>query len=467
MGRAATGLRNVWTTDLVFAVMSCAGFFGLLSLLCDGSAFRLRAFGIAVMYGETFVGMYASFTALCAVSVLGNVGGAIAHKTSHVLSRACLFITAIAGCLPIWGASAPVIHLVSGASVGAILFLSAARIVEYIRDLGNGISMLATISFGMLFASAVRFVASLLSGESLSAVCLALLAACMFAEHPKAELQEAYAESPVPARFFGTQWVVLGGLLICLYMGACTTGATIAGGSMGTMPQLLRERLNVTGMLAGSAVAVGMALMAKPGALARLLPKAPLVYVAIQMVSWFVGTLDNPITAMLMSVLYGGTFALTAIQSGCLLCCWRSGEPVFGSPAVFGCIAGVFFAFVSMLRTVVGDDVTSPLCLVLMVAYIAAAALANGAKAIGVEQGRPVEVRRVRDVAEGSGLSTRETEVLVLLADGFNVPVIAKKLGISENTAKTHTSRIYRKLHVHSREELMDKLLEDDTAVLP
>ena len=47
-------------------------------------------------------------------------------------------------------------------------------------------------------------------------------------------------------------------------------------------------------------------------------------------------------------------------------------------------------------------------------------------------------------------LSTRETEVLKLLADGLSYKMIADKLFLSFNTVNTHVKHIYEKLHVSS-----------------
>ncbi len=57
-------------------------------------------------------------------------------------------------------------------------------------------------------------------------------------------------------------------------------------------------------------------------------------------------------------------------------------------------------------------------------------------------------------VVEGeelAGLSTREVEVLALLAQGLTNKEIAGRLVISDNTVKRHTKAIYRKLGVHTR----------------
>ena len=50
----------------------------------------------------------------------------------------------------------------------------------------------------------------------------------------------------------------------------------------------------------------------------------------------------------------------------------------------------------------------------------------------------------------------REREVVALVLRGNNVPAIARKLYISENTTRDHMKSIYRKAAVHSRQELID-----------
>ena len=52
-------------------------------------------------------------------------------------------------------------------------------------------------------------------------------------------------------------------------------------------------------------------------------------------------------------------------------------------------------------------------------------------------------------------LSARETEVLFFLAKGHNATSIQEQLYISEGTTKTHIRHIYRKLDVHSQQELI------------
>lgn len=64
-------------------------------------------------------------------------------------------------------------------------------------------------------------------------------------------------------------------------------------------------------------------------------------------------------------------------------------------------------------------------------------------------------MRRCDQVADTYLLSRRETDVLYLLAKGRNVGYIKEKLYISEGTAKTHVHHVYKKLNVHSQQELI------------
>lgn len=59
------------------------------------------------------------------------------------------------------------------------------------------------------------------------------------------------------------------------------------------------------------------------------------------------------------------------------------------------------------------------------------------------------------EVSSAYHLSARESTVLVELARGKTIASIAKDLIVSENTIKAHTKSIYRKLNIHTREELI------------
>ena len=63
---------------------------------------------------------------------------------------------------------------------------------------------------------------------------------------------------------------------------------------------------------------------------------------------------------------------------------------------------------------------------------------------------------RVEEWALERGLTAREAQVLVQLARGWSANAIAADLGIAQNTAWAHIKRIYVKLDVHSKQELIE-----------
>lgn len=70
--------------------------------------------------------------------------------------------------------------------------------------------------------------------------------------------------------------------------------------------------------------------------------------------------------------------------------------------------------------------------------------------------------QRCSILAEQNQLTAREKDVFLLLAKGRDVPSIAKQLFISENTVRSHSKNVYRKLNVHSKQELLDLLEKSD-----
>ena len=68
--------------------------------------------------------------------------------------------------------------------------------------------------------------------------------------------------------------------------------------------------------------------------------------------------------------------------------------------------------------------------------------------------------RKEKDFGREFGLSGREEEVLYLLLKGLSVKDIARRLFISQGTAKNHVLSIYNKTDCHSRIELAQKFMD-------
>jgi NarL family two-component system response regulator LiaR len=69
--------------------------------------------------------------------------------------------------------------------------------------------------------------------------------------------------------------------------------------------------------------------------------------------------------------------------------------------------------------------------------------------AAAATQAPPFEVDRAR--LDALGITPREHEILVLIAEGLSNREIASRLFVSENTVKTHSSRLFDKLDARRR----------------
>lgn len=72
------------------------------------------------------------------------------------------------------------------------------------------------------------------------------------------------------------------------------------------------------------------------------------------------------------------------------------------------------------------------------------------------------EDARKKTVKRKNNITSREAEILELLAEGARDRDIAEKLGIAENTAKKHMQNILRKLHVNNRSAAVKKFKNKD-----
>lgn len=69
---------------------------------------------------------------------------------------------------------------------------------------------------------------------------------------------------------------------------------------------------------------------------------------------------------------------------------------------------------------------------------------------------------RCKIVSGAYGLTRREQEVLELYCEGRDVPYIESALSLSKSTVKTHTTHIYQKVGVSSKQELLDLVRQEE-----
>ncbi len=77
---------------------------------------------------------------------------------------------------------------------------------------------------------------------------------------------------------------------------------------------------------------------------------------------------------------------------------------------------------------------------------------------------RPRFTLRCRALAQEHGLSSREAEVMLLMAKGKDAQAIAEELFVSYNTARTHIRNVYGKCGVHNRHDFIELI---DNAEVP
>jgi DNA-binding CsgD family transcriptional regulator len=93
---------------------------------------------------------------------------------------------------------------------------------------------------------------------------------------------------------------------------------------------------------------------------------------------------------------------------------------------------------------------------------------------LGLKWTRPKEIVIIKEVPVAAGgpfvlngdklkelgITQREHEILALIAQGLSNREIGEKLFVSENTIKTHSSRIFEKLDVRRRTQAVQKAKE-------
>lgn len=136
-------------------------------------------------------------------------------------------------------------------------------------------------------------------------------------------------------------------------------------------------------------------------------------------------------------------------------------------PIQIGMFCGWLLGFFFLGYCSVDADVMTMIALGMVVVLVVVTSTIPFDKSkIGSKLSGPIEIesgdnrgswrRRCGEVGERYRLSPRQQDVLVYLAKGRNAEYIQKELTISSHTAKSHIYQIYRKLGVHSQQELID-----------
>lgn len=114
-------------------------------------------------------------------------------------------------------------------------------------------------------------------------------------------------------------------------------------------------------------------------------------------------------------------------------------------------------AFSSQIIEIVGFGHSSIYGLVTFIPlFVAIMILVFFPETLKTDKEKKIGFNELRQIDELEILTPRELEVCYHMINGFNNKRISKALFISENTVKTHISRIYSKLYITSRRELKE-----------
>ena len=84
--------------------------------------------------------------------------------------------------------------------------------------------------------------------------------------------------------------------------------------------------------------------------------------------------------------------------------------------------------------------------------------ISGGSPMTGTIARKVIGTFKQQESTQSDVLTTRENEILQLLAEGFRYKEIADKLDIKTDTVRTHIRNIYQKLEVQSRMEAINKV---------
>lgn len=79
----------------------------------------------------------------------------------------------------------------------------------------------------------------------------------------------------------------------------------------------------------------------------------------------------------------------------------------------------------------------------------------------GADYSNSIDEAGLKAFCRSYGLTGREEEIVKAIYEGKRITQIATDLGLSENTVRVHSSRLYKKLDVEDRVQAANKIREE------
>ena len=98
------------------------------------------------------------------------------------------------------------------------------------------------------------------------------------------------------------------------------------------------------------------------------------------------------------------------------------------------------------------------MALILVVGIVVVAMRAKGPQGASLRPAEPADAaqRAMDDIARRCALTPREVEIALLIVKGYTLPMIGERLFISTDTVRSHSKKLYKKLGIHKKQELLD-----------
>ncbi len=453
------------------------------------------------------------FSVLCAVAVVAALARLPRGDGLRAIPLACAAVAAlvlaasyVASVSGRFAALPPVVgHVVAAAAYAVGMMVLTVAWFERFAAEGDARLAVHTLVGGYLVQAGAYLVLSYLAGWALCGVCSAALAASVgvlaWARRrtglgPTTAVPALDAGAPVPAGLRPLR-VVLGDLSNPLL---CVSVLTAVVGLLHTSVIGNDIEYVVGGVPMAEALALATVLLTVVVAVSRRVPETSTVYrllfpvmlVALSLLPFVTGMLGH-VSGLVMVVCYdlvGMAFVLLLLETS--HSCAAPPAALMGVyqgvtqlSLVVGLVLGI------ALSRVGADAGASYLTLLILVciyllAMVPAVLLRRARRAglgtdggsalpstiVGVvpdgaadaaEEERHAQQivrervgRRVEAYASARGLTPREAQVMARLARGHTAAAIADELGMAENTAWAHIKRIYAKLGVHGKQELIE-----------
>jgi DNA-binding CsgD family transcriptional regulator len=269
-------------------------------------------------------------------------------------------------------------------------------------------------------------------------------------------------------------WVIYCGLLVCLTVCAANWGFRIAGyqeqDNFGTTDRF--------GTVLGFCLAVVVSMLLARGGSTRRLNSwssvIPLICIAGMLAVWFITVYDRGIGNLIglsgdtNSFISGIPIGFAMSMLSILLLLRMGMEAEQGLPLTFiiaAMIASVTAAFLLLVvfQSYAEAEASKTLDSLLKLLYLVIAAI----HLVMLAQGQPDRPDNLTDVRIAAicrhhSLSKREIQMLQYILQGRTAPYIAEVEYISLNTVKSHYRRLYAKLGVHSKNELLNAVFGEE-----